>query len=79
MKGIRKGPFPFRFEIMWLKEEGFKETLRNWWQGISVETTASFVLMQKLKVLKGLLRSCIGGIFGNLAVKKAKALEQVDP
>ena len=29
--GMRGGPTPFRFENMWLKEEGFKEVLRQWW------------------------------------------------
>ena len=32
--GMRRGPTPFRFENMWLKEEGFKEVLRKWWEGI---------------------------------------------
>ena len=26
--GVRRGPIPFRFENMWLKEEGFKDMLR---------------------------------------------------
>ncbi|RVX21330.1 hypothetical protein CK203_002101 [Vitis vinifera] len=30
--GVRRGPIPFRFENMWLKEEGFKELLKGWWQ-----------------------------------------------
>ncbi|KAL6345789.1 hypothetical protein AAG906_017541 [Vitis piasezkii] len=33
--GVRRGPIPFRFENMWLKEEGFKELLRGWWQGFN--------------------------------------------
>ncbi|KAL6332124.1 hypothetical protein AAG906_025795 [Vitis piasezkii] len=33
---MRRGPTPFRFENMWLKEEGFKEVLRKWWEGIQV-------------------------------------------
>ncbi|RVX10866.1 hypothetical protein CK203_018210 [Vitis vinifera] len=28
--GMTRGPTPFRFENMWLKEEGFKEVLRKW-------------------------------------------------
>ena len=40
---------------MWLKEEDFKETVRNWWQGVLMEGAASFILLEKLKVLKGLL------------------------
>ena len=27
--GIRKGPTPFRFEVMWLKVDGFKELLEG--------------------------------------------------
>ena len=27
--GIRKWPSPFRFQLMWLKTKGFKETLRS--------------------------------------------------
>ena len=27
--GVRRGPIPFRFENMWLKEEGFKELLKG--------------------------------------------------
>lgn len=30
---LRKGVTPFKFENMWLKEEGFKELLKNWWMG----------------------------------------------
>ncbi|RVW78514.1 Transposon TX1 uncharacterized 149 kDa protein [Vitis vinifera] len=32
--GLRRGPTPFRFENMWLKVDGFKGLLREWWQGI---------------------------------------------
>ena len=28
---IRRGPSPFRFENMWLKVEGFKDLIYNWW------------------------------------------------
>ncbi|RVX23818.1 hypothetical protein CK203_000160 [Vitis vinifera] len=34
--GLRRGPTPFRFENMWLKVDGFKGLLREWWQGIEV-------------------------------------------
>ena len=27
---VRRGPIPFHFENMWLKEEGFKEMLKDW-------------------------------------------------
>ncbi|RVW76004.1 hypothetical protein CK203_052807 [Vitis vinifera] len=47
-----RGPIPFRFENMWLKEEGFKELLRGWWQGFNYSGSYSFVLSEKLKALK---------------------------
>ncbi|RVX16592.1 Auxilin-like protein 1 [Vitis vinifera] len=31
-EGIRRGLTPFRFKIMWLKEEGFKDLLKSWWE-----------------------------------------------
>lgn len=37
---MRRGPMPFRFENMWLKEESFKEVLRKWWEGIQVSGSA---------------------------------------
>ncbi|RVW43464.1 Transposon TX1 uncharacterized 149 kDa protein [Vitis vinifera] len=50
--GLRRGPTPFRFENMWLKVDGFKGLLREWWQGIEVRGRASFRLASKLKLLK---------------------------
>ena len=42
--GVRRGPIPFRFENMWLKEEGFKELLKDSWQGFNYSGSYSFVL-----------------------------------
>ncbi|RVW72789.1 hypothetical protein CK203_049221 [Vitis vinifera] len=36
--GMRRRPTPFRFENMWLKEDGFKEVLRQWWEGIQIDS-----------------------------------------
>ena len=55
--GMRRGPMPFRSENMWLKEEGFKEVLKKWWEGIQVSESASFILIEKLKALKPIMRS----------------------
>ena len=41
---MRTGSTPFRFENMWLKEEGFKEVLRKWLEGIQVSGSASLIL-----------------------------------
>ncbi|RVX12362.1 Phosphatidylinositol 4-kinase alpha 1 [Vitis vinifera] len=31
--GVTRGPSPFRFELMWMKDEGFKDLLKCWWEG----------------------------------------------
>ncbi|RVX11718.1 Transposon TX1 uncharacterized 149 kDa protein [Vitis vinifera] len=40
--GLRRGPYPFKFENMWLKAEGFKELIEGWWQGIVVRGRPSY-------------------------------------
>ena len=55
--GVRMGPSPFRFELMWLKYEGFKEILNGWWQNLHFYGSFSFILSAKLKALKGFWES----------------------
>ncbi|RVW40929.1 hypothetical protein CK203_076997 [Vitis vinifera] len=49
--GMSGGPSPFRFENMWLKVDGFKELLREWWQGGERVRRASFRMAAKMKDL----------------------------
>ncbi|RVX21573.1 hypothetical protein CK203_002338 [Vitis vinifera] len=76
--GVRSGLMPFRFENMWLKEEGFKEKMQGWWVGLNFSGSASYVLVSKLKALKSLLRDWNKLEFGKVEVNKALALSQVD-
>ena len=46
-EGIKSGPRLFQFEIMWLKYEGFKDLLRDWWQNMQFFGSFSFVLASK--------------------------------
>ena len=66
--GLRKGPTLFRFENMWLKEEGFKSVLRMWWEGLNFSGSASFILAEKSKALKPVLRSWNKEVFGKVEV-----------
>ena len=34
--GVQRGPFPFRFENMWLKVDGFVDLIRVWWENYRV-------------------------------------------
>ncbi|RVX16394.1 LINE-1 reverse transcriptase-like [Vitis vinifera] len=76
--GLRRGPSPFRFENMWLKVDGFKDLLREWWQGTVVRGKASFRLASKLKVLKQKIKEWNREVFGRLEVNKSLALQQVE-
>ena len=75
--GINRGPSPFRFEITWLKVEGFKELLKFWWQSLSFNGSFSFVLASKLKALKAFLKAWNKDVFGRMEVSKNKALQKV--
>ena len=53
---LRRGPFPFRFENMWLKVEDFKDLLKSWRGEDSFSGPSSFILAAKLKALKSILK-----------------------
>ncbi|RVW52771.1 hypothetical protein CK203_076652 [Vitis vinifera] len=76
--GLRRGPSLFRFENMWLKVEGFKDLLKSWWEGDSFSGSSSFILVEKLKVLKSKLKEWNRDIFGRVEYRKNLALEQVE-
>ncbi|KAL6331818.1 hypothetical protein AAG906_020162 [Vitis piasezkii] len=76
--GVRRGPVPFRFENMWLKEEGFKDLLKGWWQSLSFNGSFSFILAEKLKALKAILKSWNKDVFGQVGVNKKLALDKVN-
>ena len=72
--GIRMGPSSFRFELMWLKNEGFKETLKVWWQNLQFHGSYNFILSAKLKALKGILKTWNREFFGKVETNKKDAL-----
>ena len=75
--GVRSGPTPFRFELMWLKFRGFRELLKGWWKNLKFHGSFSYILAIKLKALKGILKSWNMEIFGKVEVKKKEALRRV--
>ena len=76
-EGINSGPMPFRFELMWLKFDGFKDLLRGWWQSLHFSGSFSFVLASKVKALKGILRVWNKEVFGRVEVQKKEALKRI--
>ena len=75
--GVRTGPAPFRFELMWLKHEGFKDILKGWWQNLHFYGSFSFILSAKLKALKGILKAWNRDVFGKVKTNKEEALRRI--
>ena len=69
-----KRPSPFRFENMWIKEEGFKDLIKVWWQRLEFRGTSSYVLTEKMKAIKNLLKIWNKEVFGRVEENKKSAL-----
>lgn len=69
--GILGGPIPLYYEVMWLRVEGFKDLLRNWWKSLSFNDSYNLILDSKLKFLKTLLKSWNRNVFGRVELKSA--------
>ena len=76
-EGIKPGIRPSWFEIIWLKYEGFKDLMRDWWQNMQFSGSFSFVMASKLKALKGILKGWNKEAFGRVETKKKEALRRV--
>lgn len=68
---------PFKFENMWLKYEGFQGSLKEWWNGIYVHGSASFVISSKLIILKSLIKDWNSNMFGRVETNKNLALRKL--
>ena len=58
--------------------EGFKDLMKSWWEGDSFSGSLSFILAEKLKVLKSKLKEWNRDIFGRVEFMKDLALNQVE-
>ncbi|XP_075645160.1 uncharacterized protein LOC142616177 [Castanea sativa] len=74
---VRRGRSAFKFENMWLKDEGFVDRVKQWWDGSSFEGSPSFILAQKLKALKADLKKWNREEFGDLAFRKKNKLTEL--
>ena len=66
---LHGGKKPFRFENMWLKDEGFLERVSSWWESYHFQGTLSFALANKLKLLKLDLKRWNAEEFGNIGLR----------
>ena len=60
-----------------MKEEGFVEMVRQWWNEYCFSGSLSFILVRKLKALKDDLKKWIKEEFGDLAFRKKSLLSEL--
>uniref|UniRef100_A0A2N9EUT4 Uncharacterized protein n=1 Tax=Fagus sylvatica TaxID=28930 RepID=A0A2N9EUT4_FAGSY len=72
---VVRGKSPFRFENMWLQDEGFVDRVDAWWSNYLFCGPPSLVLARKLKALKEDLKKWNYHEFGNVNFK-LKALKE---
>lgn len=68
---------PFGFENMKLNVEGFKDLVRNWWEGYNVNGSYSHILASKLKALKQDPQVQNREVVGNLSTNKVATLNKI--
>lgn len=70
-------PKPFRFELIWLEEKGFKELIRSWWSDNQLQGWAGFRLTSKPKSLKANIKDWAKANFGSVEVAMAELLRYI--
>ena len=73
---FQRGRRPFRFENMWLKDEGFVERVRFWWESYNVLGAPIFFLAYKVKLLKNDLKKWNVEVFGNVENRVKKLWQE---
>jgi hypothetical protein len=71
------GRISFKFDNMWLKDEGFVERVRGWWSLYQFKGTPSFILAKKLKALKGDIKTWNKMVFGDVGVLIKERVEEL--
>ncbi|XP_057453104.1 uncharacterized protein LOC130744964 [Lotus japonicus] len=72
------GPKPFRVMNCWFDDVRFKPFVRDTRQKLQVEGWAAYVLKEKLKILKGELKTWNRDVFEDLNRKKKEVIEKIN-
>ena len=76
-EGITSRHYPLCFETMWLKFEGFKDLLHDWWKSLQFSRSFSFIMESKLKAMKGLLKDWNKYVFDRVETNNNETLRRV--
>ncbi|KAL6335866.1 hypothetical protein AAG906_003491 [Vitis piasezkii] len=76
-EGMKRKPSFFRFENMWLEDEGFKDQMKMWWGSLNFIGTFNFFRRIKLRALKDILKTWNKEVFGLIETKMGEAFRHV--
>jgi hypothetical protein len=62
---------------MWLRANGFVDSVRQWWSSYWFQGPLNFILARKVKSLKADLRTWNEQVFGNMESKQKSLFEGV--
>ena len=71
------GPRPFRFNNYWMEHQNFKRVVEEAWRGLGRQGWLSFVLKEKLKGLKLIIKEWHKGVYGDLEARASKGVEDI--
>ena len=75
---LQNGKSSFKFENMWLKDEGFVDKVRSWWSSFSFMGSPSFILAKKLRALKGEIKRWNREVFGDVGARNKAWSEELE-
>lgn len=61
----------FKFENMWLQQEGFIDMVKGWWKNYMIDETPDFILIRKLRNLKKDISNLNKEVYGKLEVRRS--------
>ena len=71
------GPTPFRFENMWLGHPKFKQDCKTWWDSMNISGWEGYRVMEKLKRMKGAIKTWNREVFGDTREIKKEIIERI--
>ncbi|MDV3143360.1 MAG: hypothetical protein Q8761_02940, partial [Sweet potato little leaf phytoplasma] len=74
---LRWGPYPFRFENMWMSHPSFKASLPGWWEVEVDGNWEGYRFMGRLRALKKELKMWNQEVFGDFRLRKKEILGRI--
>jgi exonuclease III len=72
------GPKPFRFNNFWLDNKAFPKVVEDAWNSFQVSGWKGHVIKEKLKLLKGVIRTWNKEVYGNVDHKIEMVMEDIE-